>query len=803
MSKSPAVPSQETLADLFRAGLNSGVGKSMKHESADKHVSGEAVYIDDRLEFPNQLHLVPRLSEVAHAEIVRIDIEPCFAIPGVVRVITADDVPGELDIAPLTQGDPLLAKDCIEYYGQVVLVVAADNEAAARAAASAAIIEYRELPAVLSVKQALEQEFWVEAPHVHQRGDAASALASAPHRLQGELEIGGQEHFYLETQIASVMPGEDGAMLVYSSTQHPTEVQKLVASVLGLPMHKVVVDMRRMGGGFGGKETQAAGTACLAALAAHLTGRPVKMRLSRQDDMMITGKRHPFYIRYDVGFTDNGQIHGIDIKLAGNCGYSLDLSGSIIDRAMFHADNAYYLGDAIITGYRCKTHIASNTAYRGFGGPQGMVAIEHIIDHIARELGRDPLEVRKTNYYGKEDRNVTHYYQPVEQNLLQEMTAELELSAQYAARREAVTQFNRHSPYLKKGLALTPVKFGISFTASFLNQAGALVLVYTDGSIQLNHGGTEMGQGLNTKVAQVVAEVFQVPLSQIQITATDTGKVPNTSPTAASSGADLNGKAAQNAAEIIKGRLVEMLMRNYEAQESDIEFSNGQVRVAEQYFTFQQVVTQAWLNQVSLSSTGFYKTPKIFYDRSRAAGHPFYYFSYGAACSEVLIDTLTGEYKLLRADILHDVGDSLNPAIDIGQVEGGFVQGMGWLTCEELVWSGKGRLETSGPASYKIPAIADVPQDLRVKLVENRKNPEDTVFHSKAVGEPPFMLGISVWCAIKDAVASVGQYQRHVQLDAPATPERVLLGVMQMQESLLQGDNVTENVGLTPEVAGK
>lgn len=803
MSKSPAVPSQETLADLFRAGLNSGVGKSMKHESADKHVSGEAVYIDDRLEFPNQLHLVPRLSEVAHAEIVRIDIEPCFAIPGVVRVITADDVPGELDIAPLTQGDPLLAKDCIEYYGQVLLVVAADSEAAARAAASAAVIEYRELPAVLSVKQALEQEFWVEAPHVHQRGDAASALASAPHRLQGELEIGGQEHFYLETQIASVMPGEDGAMLVYSSTQHPTEVQKLVASVLGLPMHKVVVDMRRMGGGFGGKETQAAGTACLAALAAHLTGRPVKMRLSRQDDMMITGKRHPFYIRYDVGFTDNGQIHGIDIKLAGNCGYSLDLSGSIIDRAMFHADNAYYLGDAIITGYRCKTHIASNTAYRGFGGPQGMVAIEHIIDHIARELGRDPLEVRKTNYYGKEDRNVTHYYQPVEQNLLQEMTAELELSAQYAARREAVTQFNRHSPYLKKGLALTPVKFGISFTASFLNQAGALVLVYTDGSIQLNHGGTEMGQGLNTKVAQVVAEVFQVPLSQIQITATDTGKVPNTSPTAASSGADLNGKAAQNAAEIIKGRLVEMLMRNYEAQESDIEFSNGQVRVAEQYFTFQQVVTQAWLNQVSLSSTGFYKTPKIFYDRSRAAGHPFYYFSYGAACSEVLIDTLTGEYKLLRADILHDVGDSLNPAIDIGQVEGGFVQGMGWLTCEELVWSGKGRLETSGPASYKIPAIADVPQDLRVKLVENRKNPEDTVFHSKAVGEPPFMLGISVWCAIKDAVASVGHYQRHVQLDAPATPERVLLGVMQMQESLLQGDNVTENVGLTPEVAGK
>jgi len=797
MSKSQPTPSQQEMAALFRAGLSSGTGKSMKHESADKHVSGEAIYIDDRQEFPNQLHLAPRLSDVAHAEILRIDIEPCFAMPGVVRVLTADDVPGSLDIAPLTHGDPLMAKDRIEYFGQVILAVAATSQEAARLAAAAAIIEYRELDAVLSVKQALAEEFWVEEPHVHQRGDSAAALAKAPHRLQGELEIGGQEHFYLETQIATVMPGEDGAMLVYSSTQHPTEVQKLVASVLDLPMHKVVVDMRRMGGGFGGKETQAAGTACLAALAAHLTGRPVKMRLSRQDDMMITGKRHPFYVSYDVGYDDRGLIQGIEIKLAGNCGYSLDLSGSIIDRAMFHADNAYYLGDATITGYRCKTHIASNTAYRGFGGPQGMVAIEHIIDHIALERGRDPLAVRKLNYYGKEQRNVTHYYQKVEQNLLEEMTAELEQSADYAARREAIKAYNQHSPYLKKGLALTPVKFGISFTASFLNQAGALVLVYTDGSIQLNHGGTEMGQGLNTKVAQVVAEVFQVPLAQIQITATDTGKVPNTSPTAASSGADLNGKAAQNAAEIIKSRLVEMLKKNYQAEEADIAFSNGQVRVKEQYFTFQQVVQEAWLNQVPLSSTGFYKTPKIFYDRSKAAGHPFYYFSYGVACSEVLIDTLTGEYRLLRADILHDVGDSLNPAIDIGQVEGGFVQGMGWLTCEELVWSSKGRLETSGPASYKIPAIADVPQDLRVKLVENRKNPEDTVFHSKAVGEPPFMLGISVWCAIKDAIASVADYRLLPELDAPATPERVLRGVTRLQERLQSMSDVVTNAALT------
>ena len=791
MSESKPELSQQQMEALFRAGLQSGVGKSQRHESADKHVSGEAVYVDDRLEFPNQLHLVPLLSPHAHADIVHINTEPCYAVPGVVRVMTAEDVPGNLDIAPLTHGDPLMALGRVEYVGQIVLVVAATSMEAARAAVALAKVEYQVRDAVLTIKQALSLEHYVEEPHQHKRGDAQMALASAKHRLQGELEIGGQEHFYLETQIASVMPGEDGSMLVYSSTQHPTEVQKLVASVLGLPMHKVVVDMRRMGGGFGGKETQAAGTACLAALAAHLTGRPAKMRLARQDDMLITGKRHPFHVSYDVGFDDDGVIHGIDIKLAANCGYSLDLSGSIVDRAMFHSDNAYYLGDALITGYRCKTNMASNTAYRGFGGPQGIVAIEHIVDHIARELALDPLTVRKNNYYGQETRNVTHYHQPIGQNLLQEMTQQLEESAEYAARRDAVTEFNRVNPYLKKGLALTPVKFGISFTASFLNQAGALVLVYTDGSIQLNHGGTEMGQGLNTKVAQVVAEVFQVDISRIQITATDTGKVPNTSPTAASSGADLNGKAAQNAAEIIKGRMVEMLMRVHDAAATDVKFSNGQVRVKDLYFSFEQVATQCWLNQVPLSSTGYYKTPKIFYDRSKAAGHPFYYFSYGAACAEVLVDTLTGEYKLLRADILHDVGDSLNPAIDIGQVEGGFVQGMGWLTTEELVWNDKGRLMTSGPAAYKIPAIGDIPQDLRVKLVENRKNPEDTVFHSKAVGEPPFMLGVSVWCAIKDAVASLADYRVHPHIDAPATPERVLSGVNQLRFS---GDVVTNIV---------
>lgn len=782
MSNHVTTRTQEEIAALFTKDLVTGVGKSVKHDSAPKHVSGEAVYVDDRLEFPNQLHIYARMSDRAHARIVRIDTAPCYEVPGVAIAITAQDVPGQLDIGAVLPGDPLLADGKVEYIGQPVIAVAADSLETARKAAMAAIIEYEDLEPVLDVVEALHKKHFVLDSHTHKRGDSATALASAPRRLQGSLHIGGQEHFYLETQVSSVMPTEDGGMIVFTSTQNPTEVQKLVAEVLGVSMNKIVIDMRRMGGGFGGKETQAAGPACMCAVIAHLTGRPTKMRLPRMEDMTMTGKRHPFYVEYDVGFDDDGLLHGIEIDLAGNCGYSPDLSGSIVDRAMFHSDNAYYLGDATINGHRCKTNLASNTAYRGFGGPQGMVAIEEIMDAVARELGKDPLEVRKRNYYGKTERNVTHYYQTVEHNMLEEMTAELEASSEYAKRREDIRAFNAASPILKKGLALTPVKFGISFTASFLNQGGALVHVYTDGSIHLNHGGTEMGQGLNTKVAQVVAEVFQVDIERIQITATNTDKVPNTSPTAASSGTDLNGKAAQNAAQTIKQRLVEFAARKWQIFEEDIEFKNGQVRLRDQYISFDELIQQAYFGQVSLSSTGFYRTPKIYYDRSQARGRPFYYFAYGAACSEVIVDTLTGEYRMLRSDILHDVGASLNPAIDIGQVEGGFVQGLGWLTMEELVWNDKGKLMTNGPASYKIPAVADMPLDLRVKLVENRKNPEDTVFHSKAVGEPPFMLGISVWCAIKDAVASLADYRAQPQIDAPATPERVLWGVEQMRK---------------------
>lgn len=780
MSHNRPALSEDVIKAQFAAEIQSGVGRSNKHESAEKHVSGEAIYIDDKPELPGLLHLCPRLSEHAHARITRLDVQPCYAIPGVISVLTWQDVPGINDVGPLEPGDPLLAHEKVEYLGQIIIAVAAETAEAARLGAEAAIIDYEVLEPLLDVEQALALGSFVQEPHIHQRGDAEAALARAPHRIKGQFHIGGQEHFYLETQTAMVIPGEDSSLQVFSSTQNPTEVQKLVAEVMGITMNKVTIDMRRMGGGFGGKETQAAGVACLCAIAARQTGRAVKMRLARSDDMRITGKRHPFFVRYDVGVDDDGRFCGVKIDLAGNCGYSLDLSGSIVDRAMFHADNAYYLGDALITGYRCRTNTASNTAYRGFGGPQGMVAIEQIMDHVARQRGLDPLDLRKRNYYGKTERNITHYHQQVEDNLLDEMTEQLERSSEYQARRAEITEFNAKSPFLKRGLALTPVKFGISFTSSFLNQAGALILIYTDGTVQLNHGGTEMGQGLNTKVAQIVAEVLQIDVDRIQITATDTGKVPNTSPTAASSGTDLNGKAAQNAAEILRGRLTDMLCKLHSCDASNIGFRNGIVRAGDKHYTFAEVAQLAWFNQVPLSANGYYRVPGIHYDRLAGRGKPFYYFAYGAACCEVVIDTLTGEYRLLRADILHDVGASLNPAIDIGQVEGGFVQGVGWLTCEELVWNAKGKLLTDGPASYKIPAISDVPPDMRVTLVENRKNPQDTVFHSKAVGEPPFMLGIAAWCALQDAVASVDDYRQHPLLDAPATPERVFWGAQRL-----------------------
>jgi xanthine dehydrogenase large subunit len=551
----------------------------------------------------------------------------------------------------------------------------------------------------------------------------------------------------------------------------------MVARVLGRKINAVTVEVRRMGGGFGGKETQPAIFACIAALLADKTKRPVKLRLDRDDDMMMTGKRHDFLVRYDIGFDDEGRILAVDMILAARAGCVADLSGAIVDRALFHADNCYYVPDIRLRGFACKTNTQSNTAFRGFGGPQGMLAIETLIDTVARHVGKDPLAIRKLNFYGKSERNITPYHQTIDDNIIEDVVTALERDSDYDKRRAAIAAFNRTSPILKKGLALTPLKFGISFTTTFLNQAGALVHVYTDGSIHLNHGGTEMGQGLFIKVAQIVASEFGVPVEQVKITATRTDKVPNTSATAASAGTDLNGMAAQAAAHTIKQRLIDFAASQHKVAPSAIRFHDGRVEIGKQSLTFAELVLQAHLARVSLSSTGFYRTPKIHYDRATSSGHPFYYFAYGAAVSEVVVDTLTGEYRVLRADLLHDVGRSLNPAIDLGQIEGGFIQGMGWLTTEELWWDDKGRLATHAPSTYKIPVARDLPPEFNVRILEGVANKAESIHRSKAVGEPPLMLANSVFLALKDAVEAAAGHRVVPELDAPATPERVLLAI--------------------------
>ena len=758
--------------------VKGGVRNAVPHDSAHKHVSGEAVYVDDIPEPPGTLQLYAAQSERAHARIAKLDLSRVRAAPGVIAVLTAEDVSGTNDISPIGKhDDPIFVQDRVEFVGQVLFAVAAGTIEEARSAAKLAAVEYEELEPVLSIEAARQRQSYVLDPYVMRRGDAAAALAASPHRLRRSLSIGGQDHFYLEGQVSLAIPMEDGDVLVHCSTQHPTEVQHLIAHALARPSNAVTVEVRRMGGAFGGKETQAAQWAIIAALAAVKTGLPAKFRLDRDDDMTMTGKRHPFRVEYDVGFDDCGRIRGIDVVQSADCGFSADLSGAIADRAMFHADNAYYLDNATICSFRCKTNLVSNTAFRGFGGPQGMMGIEDAVDAIARRLGKDPLEVRKANLYGDAPRNVTPYGMTVEDNIAPDLIDRLEVSSDYWTRREQIRTFNEKSPYLKKGLALTPVKFGISFTTTHLNQAGALLHVYTDGSVHLNHGGTEMGQGLFIKVAQVVAEELQIDLDRIKITATSTGKVPNTSATAASSGSDLNGMAARAAARTIKERLIAFAAEKYGVSPGDVAFRSNRIRVGAEDVPFADLVKQAWFGRVSLSATGYYGTPKIHYDRARAAGRPFYYFAYGAAVSEVTVDTLTGEYKVTRVDILHDVGSSLNPAIDLGQIEGGFIQGMGWLTSEELWWDETGRLRTHAPSTYKIPACSDRPADFRIALVEGRPNREDTIYRSKAVGEPPLMLAISVFRAISDAVASIADYRVLPDLDAPATPERVLMAV--------------------------
>jgi xanthine dehydrogenase large subunit len=768
--------------DLAKTAIEGGVTSPRRHDSGHKHVTGAAIYTDDIPEPPGTLHIYLAMSERAHAAITRLDVAAVRRAPGVACVLTARDVPGVNDVSPFAGDDPMFAETQVEYYGQSLFAVAAESLAQARAAARLAIVEYEDRPAIVTIEDAMAAGSFLEPPYTMARGDAAVAIASAPHVVEGRIEIGGQEHFYLEGQVALAIPGEDEDMTVHSSTQHPSEIQHKVAHVLGAPSHAVTVEVRRMGGAFGGKESQGNLPACVAALVAKVTRRPAKCCYDRDDDMMITGKRHDFRIDYRAGFDDAGRILGIEFEQAARCGMSMDLSSAICDRAMFHADNAYYLPAVRITSWRCKTHTQSNTAFRGFGGPQGMLGIERVIDAIAHRLGRDPLEVRRANFYDHHDiavpkpRGLTPYFQSVDDCVINDIVGALEQSSDYHRRRAEIRAWNAGSPILKRGIALTPVKFGISFTKTMLNQAGALVHVYSDGSIALNHGGTEMGQGLFTKVAQVVAEEFQVDVARVKITATSTGKVPNTSATAASSGSDMNGMAAREAAITIKTRLAGFLAERHQADVSEVEFLPGRIRVKGHELSFDAAVNEADCARVPLSATGFYATPKIHWDRAAAKGRPFFYFAYGAAVSEVALDTLTGENRILRTDILHDVGRSLNPAIDLGQIEGGFVQGAGWLTMEELVWDEQGRLRTHAPSTYKIPACSDRPLDLRIRLWEH-PNREETIYRSKAVGEPPLMLGISVFLALSDAVASVADYRVYPALDAPATPERLLMAV--------------------------
>ncbi len=766
--------------------IKGGVHAALPHDSAHKHVSGEATYTDDIPAPTTVLHAYLAMSDRPHARLTRLDLTAVRNAPGVRSVLVAADIPGEVDIGPVAPGDPVLAVETVEYAGQAIFAVAADTLDQARAAANLAVVEYSDLPAALTAAEAFDQQSFVSPPSQLSSGDADAALSRAPRRLRGVFEVGGQDHFYLEGQAALALPREDGDMLVHSSTQHPSEVQKLVAKVLGRPAAAVTVEVRRMGGGFGGKETQAAQAACIVALLANATQRPVRLCLDRDDDMVMTGKRHDFTVRYDVGFDDNGIIEAIKFDYLARCGMSPDLSAAIVDRALFHADNAYYLGNAQIAGYPCKTHTVSNTAFRGFGGPQGMMGIEHVVDEIARTLGKDPLDIRRANLYGP-GRDVTPYEQTVEDNILPELLAELEESSDYRRRREEIDAFNAANTVLKRGIALTPLKFGISFTTTFLNQAGALLHVYTDGSVHLNHGGTEMGQGLYIKVAQVVAEELQIDVGRVKITATTTDKVPNTSATAASAGSDLNGMAAQAAAREIKSRLISFAAEHFKVPEGEVQFAANAVHVGTNKLTFAELVQLAYLNRVSLSATGFYRTPKIWYDKENGRGRPFFYFAYGAAVSETVIDTLTGEYRILRTDILHDVGKSLNPAVDLGQVEGGFIQGMGWLTTEELWWDDEGRLRTHAPSTYKIPTANDLPDDFRVSLRPN-VNREETIHRSKAVGEPPLMLGMSVFFAIKDAIAAVAGGRLIPHLDAPATPERVLMAVEELRARLAEGE---------------
>ncbi|MEQ6250055.1 xanthine dehydrogenase molybdopterin binding subunit [Sulfitobacter sp. HNIBRBA3233] len=792
------------------------VAKPLPHDAARLHVTGAARYVDDIATPASTLHLAFGLSTEARGRITSMDLDAVRAAAGVIDVLTAADLPHANDVSPSNHDEPLLATGEVHYIGQPLFLVVATSHLAARHAAVLGHVEIAKEPPVLTIEDALAAGWRFEdTPRIYAKGDAEGALAAARNRLSGSVDIGGQEHFYLEGQAALALPGEAGDITVHSSTQHPTEIQHKVAEALGQPMHSVRVETRRMGGGFGGKESQGNALAVACAVASARSGQPCKMRYDRDDDMIITGKRHDFRIDYEVGFDDDGRITALDVTHYARCGWAMDLSLPVADRAMLHADNAYHLPDVRITSHRLRTNTQSATAFRGFGGPQGMVGMERVIEHVARHLGCDPLSVRQRNFYSDlriappdietdalppadsdadlasrgaqadlqpqvqapdpaPDVQTTPYHQPVTDCIINALTHRLIETSGYTARRAAIADWNRQQPVLKRGIALTPVKFGISFTLTHLNQAGALVHVYQDGSVHLNHGGTEMGQGLFQKVAQVAASRFGIAVEAVKITATDTAKVPNTSATAASSGSDLNGMAVLNACDTIRDRIAACLAAMHDCTPADVAFADGQVTAGGHVLSFAEAAQTAYQNRVSLSATGFYKTPDIQWDRIAGKGRPFFYFAYGAAVTEVVIDTLTGENRILRTDILHDAGQSLNPAIDIGQIEGGYVQGAGWLTTEELVWDDRGALKTHAPSTYKIPACSDRPRIFNVALWD-QPNPARTIYRSKAVGEPPLMLGLSAWAALNDAVQSCGE--GFADLHAPATAEEVLTAI--------------------------
>lgn len=730
----------------------------LSHDSAVNHVTGESVYIND---MPvNRELLTGKIvySRFAHARITSLDVTKALEIQGVHAILTASDIPGKNQMGPVFHDEPCLAESETTFIGQALVLIAAENDEAAMEAEKLIHIEFEPLDAILDIESAITKNELIAPVRKIERGNAEMALKSAPHVLQGILKTGAQEHWYLETQTALAVPGEGKEMQIFASSQNPSETQAIVAEVLGIAKNEVEVEVKRIGGGFGGKETQGNHVAAWAALLAAATRRPVKIHLFRDDDQIMTGKRHRFLSRYQIGFNEQGLILAYKLELNSDAGSSTDLSRAILERAMLHAENAYYLPDVSITGKAWKTNLPSNTAFRGFGGPQGMAVIENAIDQVARFLKKDAAEIRFLNFYRHETNNLTPYGQKVENNRLFLMYESLMKSASYTERRKEIGKFNAENEFYKKGLALMPVKFGISFTTAFLNQAGALVNIYTDGTVLVNHGGTEMGQGLHTKIKQIASTELGISPDRIKVNATNTSKVPNTSPTAASSGSDINGMAVKNAIDIIKTRLSAL------AEKENLPTDTP----------FDELCKLAHLNRISLSATGFYKTPGVFFDRETGQGNPFYYFSFGMAVSEVMIDTLTGQHSLIRADILQDVGDSLNEIIDRGQVEGGFIQGVGWCTTEEIKWDRHGNLMTHSPDTYKIPTINDIPADFRVELMRQIPNP-GTIHRSKAVGEPPLMLGISVWLAIKDAISAVGGHQTEPDFSLPATHEVILL----------------------------